>query len=242
MGGGYLAGAYFFTRVVRSRQWHAVGVGFLAITVFSTLLLVTTVLHWDRFNHDHVSFWAWLVLYAVTPVVVPVLWVRNRRTDPGGPSADDVVVPLRTRRLIAAAGAGQLAVAVAMFVRPQLAIERWPWTLTPLTARTLSAFIAFPAAMWLCLLFDGRWSSFEIPVETASAGLALVAVALVRGRGDLTGSEEATWVYTAVLVAVLGALVALRLAMGRRRRSAGGRVPDSPDGPAAAAGGTGGGG
>ena len=109
-----------------------------------------------------------------------------------------------------------------MFVRPELAIDRWPWTLTPLTARTLSAFIAFPAVMWLCLLMDGRWSSFEIPVETAGVGLALVGLALVRGREQLSGSEEATWAYTILLLAMLSGLVALRLTMGRRRRGGGG--------------------
>ena len=222
MGGGYLAGAYYFFRVATVREWHRIGVGILATTVFATLLGLATFLHWDRFHHDHVSFWAWLLLYTVTPVLVPVRWMKNRRTDPGRPSAHDVVIPVRTRRVLAAAAAGQVAIAATMFVRPELAIDRWPWTLTPLTARTLSAFIAFPAVMWLCLLMDGRWSSFEIPVETAGVGLALVGLALVRGRDQLSGSEEATWAYTILLLAMLSGLVALRLTMGRRRRGGGG--------------------
>ena len=57
LGGGYLSGAYFFTRAARSRAWHEIGVGFVATTVFSTMLLAVTALHWDVFNHDHVSFW-----------------------------------------------------------------------------------------------------------------------------------------------------------------------------------------
>src|SRR5919206_1241889 len=40
MGGGYLAGAYFFTRVVQTGQWHRASAGFVATTVFSSLLLV----------------------------------------------------------------------------------------------------------------------------------------------------------------------------------------------------------
>lgn len=94
MGAGYLAGAWFFARVVRvvrAGSWHRVGVGFLGTTVFTALLLLATLLHWDRFNHDHVSFWAWLALYLATPVLLPWLWVRNRRTDPGVPEPGDLV-------------------------------------------------------------------------------------------------------------------------------------------------------
>jgi hypothetical protein len=97
MGGGYLSGAYLFTRVARSREWHRIGVGFAATTVFSSILLATTVLHWSRFNHDHVSFWAWIALYGATPFLLPVLWWRNRRTDPGSLSDVDVRVPQRLR-------------------------------------------------------------------------------------------------------------------------------------------------
>src|SRR5687768_18165418 len=86
LGGGYLAGAYFFTRAARSRAWHEVGVGFIATTVFSTMLLLVTGLHWDVFNHGHVSFWAWLALYVTTPVLLPVLIVKNRGTDPVRPA------------------------------------------------------------------------------------------------------------------------------------------------------------
>ena len=82
--------------VAATRQWHRVAPGFVATTAFTALLLVTTVLHWDSFNHDHVSFWDWLGLYASTPVLLPVLWRNNQRTDPGpitGSPAGETRVP-----------------------------------------------------------------------------------------------------------------------------------------------------
>ena len=66
----YLGGAYFFVRVLRERHWHAVKTGFLAVTLFATLLGVATILHWDKFNHRHVTFWIWVVLYFSTPFLV----------------------------------------------------------------------------------------------------------------------------------------------------------------------------
>ena len=66
----YLGGAYFFVRVLRERRWAAVKTGFLSVALFASLLGVATVVHWDKFNHQHVSFWTWATLYFTTPFLV----------------------------------------------------------------------------------------------------------------------------------------------------------------------------
>ena len=60
MGAGYVSGAYSFTRAATVPEWHRVGVGFGGTTVFASMPTVTTLPDGDRFNHDHVSFWAWV--------------------------------------------------------------------------------------------------------------------------------------------------------------------------------------
>ncbi|MDQ4133324.1 MAG: hypothetical protein M3179_09000 [Actinomycetota bacterium] len=97
MGGGYLAGAWLFARVATAHEGHQANAALVAVSVFTLLLELATILHWDRFNHDHVSFWAWLALYTVTPVLLPVLWFNNRRTDPVRPRAGEVLVPTGLR-------------------------------------------------------------------------------------------------------------------------------------------------
>ena len=225
MGGGYLSGAYLFLRVARSREWHRVGVGFLATTVFSSILLATTVLHWSRFNHDHVSFWAWLVLYGATPFLLPVLWRNNRRLDPGAPSAADAVVPRSLRVAVGTGGALQLGFAAVMFGWPSTAAEVWPWPLEVATSRSLSAFVAFPAVTWLCFWFDSRWSSFRITTQVATMGLVLVGLGALRA-GDEFQAGWQTPAYAATLVAAVAANVALHVTMDRRARAAPGRLPD----------------
>jgi hypothetical protein len=61
-----------------------VGLGFLATTVFAWMLLVATLLHWDKFHHGTGAFRLWLWVYLVTPVIVPAVWAWNRRHDPAG--------------------------------------------------------------------------------------------------------------------------------------------------------------
>ena len=218
VGGGYLAGAYLFARTARSTNWHEVAVGFVATTVFSTILLAVTLRHWDVFNHDHVSFWAWLVLYVVTPVLLPWLWSNNQRTDPRVPAAGDIRIP-RPLRLAAAAGGGcQLTVAAVMFVWPETVISHWFWVTDVMTLRAMSAFVAFPAVTWLWFLFEDRWSSFRLTQQTATLGMALLLVGALRSRAEFV-TDGGFALYVALLVCGLALSVTLYAAMERRDRN-----------------------
>ena len=220
MGGGYLSGAYLFARVATVRRWHRVWPGFVSTTLFTAVLLLATLVHWDKFNHGHVSFWAWLGLYLITPPLLPWLWFRNRQTDPATPDPGDVRLDRRLRLVIAMVGVLLLLVGLVLVVRPELVITRWPWKLTPLTARTLSAFISFPATTLLCFFFDDRWSSFRIPLETATLGLVLVALAAIRARDELQGPGYAIALFVCSLVLTIGLLLALQVALSVRARAA----------------------
>lgn len=220
LGGGYLAGAYLFIRAARSHAWHEVAVGFIATTVFSSVLLLVTALHWDVFNHDHVSFWAWLALYVTTPVLLPVLIVKNRRTDPIVLAPGDVLVPYRLRLVAGAGGAMQLGFATWVLLAPAAAARVWPWATDVATLRSISAFIAFPAVTWLWFLLESRWSSFRITQQTATLGLVLVGLGALRSHAEFR-TEGRFWLYLALVGTAVILNVALYVAMERRR----GRAP-----------------
>jgi hypothetical protein len=216
MGGGYLSGAYFFTRVAKARQWHRVSAGFVATTVFSSILMGITIRHWDVFNHDHVSFWAWLLLYASTPLLLPILFVKNQRTDPKTAEAGDVRVPRGLRTAVGVGGAIQLGIAAVMLFWPDAAARVWPWVLDVPTIRSLSAFVAFPAVTWVWFLVDDRWSSFRITQHTATIGLVLLTLAALRARPEFRSDG---WFagYLAALALAIVLNIALYVAMERRR-------------------------
>ena len=215
MGGGYLSGAYFFYRASTARQWHRISLGFVAITVFTAMLGIATVVHWDRFNHGHVSFWAWAALYFSTPVLLPWLWARNRRHDPHTVEPGDRRVPTAVRTAIVALGAVQLTVAGIMFVHPTAIIDHAPWPLTPLTCRSLSAFAAFPSIIYLAFAFEKRWSSFQILIEVAIVGMVLIGLAAIRARAEFDGNVSVVWGWRLGLAVGLVLLIALRIAMAR---------------------------
>lgn len=219
VGGGYLAGSVLFLRAVRASRWHSVAVVFPAATVLTVLLLGTTLLHWERFSHGHVSFWTWLVVYAITPVLLPGVWLVNRHRDPGDPAPGTPFVPRWVRSLVGAAGVLQMTVALAFFVRPETAIEVWPWELSALTARTLASFLAFIGAMWLAFLFEARWSALRLHVESATLGLGLVALGAIRIPGDFTGRPVESTVFAVLLGVTLAGLIALHVGMRRAGRA-----------------------
>ena len=219
MGGAYLAGAWFFARGLAVRRWHRVAVGWLAVIPFTTLLEVATIIHWDRFNHGHVSFWAWLGLYTLTPIALPLLWVRNQRAAGAPQDRLPLQLPKSLRIAIGVLGGALLVAAAVIFVHPATAIERWPWTMTPLTARTLASFASFLAVVWLAFAFTGEWSRLAIPFEATTLGLTIVALAVLRGRHDLVGGQR-TVVFGVLLGVVLaGSLAVLGWAAGRSRRA-----------------------
>jgi len=215
MGAGYLSGAYFFVRVATAKQWSRVGHAFICVTVFAAMLGIGTFVHWDRFNHDHVSFWAWLLLYTSTPFLLPWLWWRNKRTDPGTLAPGDREVPLAVRRIMAVVGALQLGFAAVLFLRPTAITSNWPWPLTPLTARSLSAYAAFPAVGYLIFAFEKRWSALQILIEIPMVALPLIGIAAIRAHAEFEGADLLVWGWRIGLVAAWALLASLWLAMRR---------------------------
>ena len=219
MGGGYLAGALFFFRAWRAHEWHRLGPGIIATTSFAGLLGGATFLHWSIFNHDHVSFLAWTLLYITTPLLLPTLYFKNRIYDPGTSGPEDVPIPGWIRTSLTAIGAGQLLFAAALYVRPSLFMEDWPWTLTPISARSLAAFATFPAIAYLSFAFERRWSALRWPFETAILGVALIAVGAARSSGDFKDTGLAV-AWRIGLVGALAFLITVWLAMRREVRRA----------------------
>src|SRR3954451_8181241 len=132
MGAGYIAGAYFFARVAFEQRFHRVHVGFLPVTAFTIFMAAGSFAHLDRFLQDNVAFWIWMGLYVTTPILVPLAWWANRRTDPGTPEPGESRLPQNIRYALLGAGAFQSLVALVLLLSPSTMIDAWPWMLTPL--------------------------------------------------------------------------------------------------------------
>ena len=218
MGAGYIAGAYFFARVFMESRFHRVHIGFLPVTAFTIFMAVGSFLHLDRFLQDHVAFWIWMGLYVTTPILVPLAWLVNRRTDPGTPEPGEERLGLRLRGVLIGAGGFQTVVALALLLWPQAMIDAWPWVLTPLTAQTLGGWFALPGITAIMMGLDGRPSAIRITLQSQVIGLALILVAIARDWSAIDSSNPLAIVLVAGLAALLAGLLALDVHMRHRAR------------------------
>jgi peptidoglycan/LPS O-acetylase OafA/YrhL len=233
MGAGYGAGAYFFLRVYRTKRWHEVSVGVLSAAVFAALMLMTTLVHFDKFNqgkaHDGLpdppllatlAYYGWTIVYILSPFLVGWLWWRNQQLDPREPEEGEPLVPANVRLAARVIAIGALAGAAVMLISPGTVVEHWGWGLTDLTARVLGCFTAQVGTGFVLLSFDARWSSWRILVQTFLIAVALLLAGAIREWDTFLADRAMKWAYLAGLVAGAGALLALYRSTQRPAASA----------------------
>jgi hypothetical protein len=225
MGAGYGAGAYFFARLFLGRTWHTAAVGVFGAASFALLMLVTTLLHFDKFNKGDaptlaaIAFYGWTIVYIVSPWVVAWLWYRNQRTDPRTPQPGDPTVPPFVRLFARVAAFGALGVAAVVLVEPSVAIDNWGWSLTPLTARVLACFTAQVGIGFLMLSLDARWSTWKLLVETFLIAVALLLIGAARAWDAFDTDNWLTYAYVGGLGAGELGLLGLYLSQERARKA-----------------------
>ena len=216
MGAGYLGGAYFFLRVLIGRRWHRVSPGFWGVTAFTWAMLLTTVLHWSRYDLNHLPFQIWLVLYVATPFLVPFIWWYNQPLSDSAPEDDDVMVPAAARVGMALVGIFMLISCLVAFVAPDVVVALWPWPLSELTARIMGGWFALMGAGALATAREPRWSAWRYEVESiVFVWHALVLVAALVHRAEF--KPHGAWFFVAEVAALVG-LAGLYVAMERKRR------------------------
>ncbi|GAA4348845.1 hypothetical protein GCM10023145_09700 [Angustibacter luteus] len=217
----YLGGAYFFVRAARADRWNALRTGFASVALFASLLGVATIVHWDRFNHQHVAFWLWAGLYFAAPfLVLAALLANSRVAAPTRP--DELRLGSLSRLVVGLVGLLALAQGIAMFLAPERFIGIWPWTLTPLTCRVVAAIFCLGAA-GLGVLADPRWSSLRLMLQVEVLMVVLMLVAAVRARGEFDTGRALTWV---LLAGFLGVLVGSAFLWLRYERGGGSTTPN----------------
>lgn len=186
IGSGYLGGAYMFVFAIFGRQWHRVAGAFPPVISFTAFMLMSTFLHWDRFNIHHFPFQVWLILYIIAPPLIFYLWWLNRKTDPGSLESGDISVPLLARRGFFWFGVAAMLWAIFMFVFPEVVLPLWPWKLTPLTARILAGWFSLLGVGGLFTSRETRWSAWQIPLQSITLWAALVVLASFLNPNDFS--------------------------------------------------------
>jgi hypothetical protein len=218
LGSAYIGGAYFFVRVVWLSRWHEAAIGFIPVTTFAALMMLATLLHWDRFSHGNVAFWTWTAIYATTPFLVLAAWLRNRGADPGVPEDRDAELPPAVRVALGAMGGAVLATGIGLFVAPEVLVTYWPWHLTPLTARVVGTCFVLTGVFGASIVRDARWSAARLALQSQAIGVVLILLGSLRGWSSFDHANPLSWALVGGLATMLTAIVTLYVSMERRVR------------------------
>jgi hypothetical protein len=202
LGATYLGGAYFFTRVVFSRQWHTVRLGLIPVTAFAGIMGIATILHWDKFTHGNFSFMLWAFLYFTLPFVIPVVWYLNRRANSENQAGTEKRFSNGLRLATGGVGAIMLLSSLILLLFPQIMIPIWPWTLSPLTGRVMAAMFALPGLVGVGVAIDGRWSSASIIFQAQALAILFFLLAIALDRDEFQWNQLGSWIFLASLVMV----------------------------------------
>jgi hypothetical protein len=187
-GAAYLGGAWILGQAAIGSRWHRVQAVFPAVTVFTTAMLIATLLHWDRFSHGTLGFAAWLILYIISPFLISALWLYNKRTDSNEPEASDAIVSATARLITRIIGVVVLLFVLACFLFPALLIPFWPWTLTLLTARVLCGWLSVIGTGAWMISSDSRWTAWRAMLEGVFIAYSLIFVAAAMNPADFNTS------------------------------------------------------
>jgi len=207
-------GAFYWGTLVagflsaREKTWARARGAVPVVIFFTSITLAATLLHLDKFHLNSanpltlIATYAWLGLYILEPpALIIMLFVQLRA--PGGDLPRTRPLPVWFRAIIGLQASVLLLIAILLFVAPQVMIPLWPWSLTPLTARVMSAWLfSFGIVGWQ-VVWENDWSRVRI----AMIGYALLGIlgfsALLRSAGDIIAGAPYLWVYLAWLASML---------------------------------------
>jgi hypothetical protein len=206
-------GAFYVTAFVlimlatRGRVWARTRGVILGGVVFAWLAIAATAIHFEKFAFDSSEpvavfvAWVWNLSYAIVPLVLLVALIPQLRVPGVDPRTGRT--PGWITATLAVAGGVMVLVSAALFVAPEQMAKVWPWTLTPLTARVLSSWMAGFGLMFAWAAGENdRFRVLPYTATLACVGLFQLLTA-VRFGDQVSWGEAGAWIYVALMAAAV---------------------------------------
>jgi hypothetical protein len=208
LGAGYLSSFLLEFLAYREKTWANARIAVPSVFTFTTLTLIATILHLDRFHLNSpifsamVAAYLWLGIYIVVPVALLILLINEIRIQDSTPKRQYTLNTLM-RSVIGTQGIIMLVTGMILFLSPTTAFNFWPWALTPLTSRAIGSWLLGIAVIALHMTWENdHWRNRIAYVSYALLGL-LQAVSLVRYAGDLNWSTAGSWIYLIFVISII---------------------------------------
>jgi len=180
LGAAYWAAVAIEGLAGQQRLWANARIAVPAVFVFTVLTLVTTLTHLGQFHlgsqfgaGTQIVTVAWIAIYVLVPLLMVIIWAVQARA-PGVDPPRSAGLPAWMYAVLGGQAVVLLGVGVALIAAPRQAAPLWPWTLTPLLAQAIGAWLVSlaVAAGQALLERDAR------RLRPAAVGYVLLAVLL----------------------------------------------------------------
>ncbi len=179
LGAGYWSSAILELGSARRPEWSGARLAMPTVLFFTTITLVLSLIHLDKFHTDSLFGIAWLVVYACFPVsMTAILFLQVRNA--GGDVPRRSALPGWVRLTLAAQAAVLFVLGAMLYVAPVDAASLWPWPLTPLTGRAVGAWLLGTGFIAAHVAIENARERVDIAMLSYAAFGVLQLVAVAR--------------------------------------------------------------
>lgn len=207
LGGAYWSSGLLELLASRERVWANARIAVPAVLLFTVLTLIVTMLHIENFHFDAPAWhtvtgtWAWLVVYAVVPLIMGWLLLRQGDLRGGDPP---LRAPLQgwVRAVLVLQGAVMLPIGAGLFLYPPAVAPFWPWELTALTGRAIGAWLFSIGVIAAHAVYEDDWRRLR-PFAASYTLLAVMQLlALLCFGGEIDWARAGGWLYVGFLLSI----------------------------------------
>ncbi len=207
LGAGYFSSFMLEFLASREKDWAKARIAVPAIFVFTTLTLVATILHADRFHFSSPNMfarsaaWFWLAIYSLVPPAMLGIWIRQQRMP--GEDPNRTPLPSLIRIVLAAQSILMLALGIGLFLAPNPIASYWPWKLTALTSRAVGAWLLGIGVFAFHAVAENDRLRIKAGLASYFALGLLQLIALLRYPTNIDWARPAAWYYVTFVISVL---------------------------------------
>ena len=208
LGAGYWASFLLEVLAAQEKVWARARIAVPAVFAFTTLTLIATLLHLDRFHINspnpiaQTAAYVWLLIYLIVPIGMLAL-LSNQLRIPGSDPPRNFPIPTWMRVILGVQAGVMLSAGGALFVAPQLVATVWPWRLTPLTGRAVGAWLIGVGVFGAHMVWENDITRIRAGVISYLVFAVLELLAIGRYPNDLNWVNLGAWLYILLIFSIM---------------------------------------
>jgi hypothetical protein len=217
VGAGYTFGAMAIWTLLLIGRFPKLLVSALSTWPFSCVMLISTLIHLDRFFVDRIAFWVWFAIYLFLPFGLPIAWWLNKN-HAIPPQADELRFSKNVVYIAPLIGAVFAVLGLVLIFNPLFSASFWPWNLTPLMSRVIGGWILFLAAAALTPMFERRYIAYREFIPEAGIWFTLILIGGWRYSDQFDFNRPTTYIFFSVLILLILLMFYLFFSLERQYR------------------------